>query len=103
MAWLHRRSQQYEQAQRENSRLKQELREARLVARQQPQISNEDVVRNMAVMECAPLRRCSPAERVAMKKKLLLKWHPDKQAGPDHAALATQVMQELQNRPEWDW
>jgi chromosome segregation ATPase len=99
-AWLQRRSQLFEEAQRENSRLKQDLREAR---RQPRTAGNDEVVRKMADMECVPLRGRSSAERVAMKKKLLLKWHPDKQPSPDHAALATQVMQELQNRPEWGW
>lgn len=97
--WLRRRSQLYEEAQRENSRLKQDLREARRAPQTFPR---EELARQMAELECSPLRFCSSADRVAMKKKLLLKWHPDKQASSEHATLATQVMQELQNRPEWD-
>lgn len=98
--WLRRRSQLYEEAQRENSRLKQEVREAR---RPPPSLPKEELARQMAALECGPLLRCTSAERVAFKKKLLLKWHPDKQPSQHHAVLATQVMQELQNRPEWDY
>merc|ERR1712224_202499 len=100
--WLRRRSQLYEEGQREISRLKQELREAR--SRPVRQVfSREDTAKRMAELECAPLLRCSSAEHAVLKKKLLLKWHPDKQPSADHATLATQVMQEMQNRPEWDY
>lgn len=91
----------YEEAQREVNRLKYELMEARHAP--PPTVSREELARQMAEYECAPLRRCTSADRVAQKKKLLLKWHPDKQASAQHAALATQVMQELQNCPEWDF
>merc|ERR1712135_44217 len=64
--------------------------------------SADDVCRRMARLECEPLRDISLADLPAMRKKLLLKWHPDKQPTPRNASLATQVMQELQNRPEWD-
>jgi septal ring factor EnvC (AmiA/AmiB activator) len=99
-AWLRRRSQLYEDIQRENSRLKQELREARRAPKAP---SKDDVARQLAEFECVPLRTCSSADRAVMRKKLLLKWHPDKQPSTEHAALATQIMQELQNRPEWDF
>jgi hypothetical protein len=62
-----------------------------------------DVVKKMAEFECIPLRSCDQQNVAALRKKILLKWHPDKQPSTDHAALATQVMQELQNRPEWSW
>lgn len=32
---------------------------------------------------------------------VLRKWHPDKQATAEHVDFATQVMQALQNQPEW--
>jgi len=59
------------------------------------------MAKHIAELECAPLRGCAAEESPALKKKLLLKWHPDKQASPENAALATQVVQELQNRREW--
>lgn len=74
-------------------------RKACLETRRAP--SREEVVLQLAKIECAPLFLCNDKERAALKKKLLLKWHPDKQPSPDHASLATQVMQELQNRDEW--
>lgn len=56
---------------------------------------------HMADAECAPLRHCTTEEKAALKKKLLLKWHPDKQPSVDHASFATCVVQEMQNRAEW--
>jgi len=103
LALLQRRSRLLDETQRENSRMKQEIRELRVEARRRPQIEKEDVVKCMADVECAPLLQCSSAERVGMKKKILLKWHPDKQPSQHHASFATQVMQELQNRAEWSW
>lgn len=85
--------------QRENNRLRQQLSEHSRRQRQPP--TREEVVRQMAELECGPLRRCSDSERQQFKKKLLLKWHPDKQPSTQHSDLATQIMQELQNRPEW--
>lgn len=100
LVWLRRRSDLYDEVQRENSRLKQELREVRRAPKKP---SKEELAKQMAEMECLPFRRCTSAERVVLKKKLLLKWHPDKQPSPDHSVLATQVMQEMQNLPEWEW
>jgi len=64
-------------------------------------LSCEQLARQVAEFECGPLRESSMQARIALKKKLLVKWHPDKQPSAEHVALATQVMQELQNRPEW--
>jgi len=99
--FLRRRSQVADQALRENQTLKQQLREAedRQAAAAVP--SREEVVRQLAELECGPLRLASSEERMSVKKRLLVKWHPDKQPSADHVPLATQVMQELQNRPEW--
>lgn len=60
------------------------------------------VLRRVADLECDPLKHCGPQERAALRKKLLMKWHPDKQPSPDNAALATVVMQELQNHRDWN-
>lgn len=55
----------------------------------------------MAETECRPLKRCSAEEKAALKKKLLLKWHPDKQPSADHSSFATRVVQEMQNHAAW--
>lgn len=55
----------------------------------------------MADTECAALRRCSSEEKAALKKRLLLKWHPDKQPSADHSHFATLVVQEMQNCTVW--
>ena len=44
-----------------------------------PQHIGEELAREVAVTECEPLASCGHCERSALKKKLLLKWHPDKQ------------------------
>jgi len=86
-------------------KLQQQLRrseEAR--ARQKPaEPSRQDVVRHLARMECEALLQAEDDVREKLKKKLLLKWHPDKQPSAAHSSLATQVMQEMQNRAEWTW
>jgi len=63
--------------------------------------NQQGLVKQIAEMECKPLRSKSQKAQAALKKKLLMKWHPDKQPSDDHALLATSVMQEMQNRPEW--
>lgn len=84
----------------ENCRLRQQLQRAEAKGRGPP--GREDVVRELAKLECRPLKDCrAESERAALKKKLLLKWHPDKQPSAQSAVLATQVMQELQNQSEW--
>lgn len=61
-----------------------------------------DMACAIAEFEAAPLRRCPSAEeRAALRKRLLLKWHPDKQPSAEHAEHAKRVMQELQNLPDW--
>jgi len=56
---------------------------------------------HMAETECVALKGCNRDERTAVKKRLLLKWHPDKQPSVDHAKFATLVLQEMQNSPIW--
>lgn len=63
--------------------------------------SQSELVRSLAEMEVSPLRACAKDGREALKKKILLKWHPDKQPSEEHKTFATQVMQELQNCAEW--
>jgi len=66
-----------------------------------PCFDNGHLATHMADAECGPLGRCAVEEKAALKKKLLLKWHPDKQPSADHSMFATRVMQEMQNCAEW--
>lgn len=101
VAELRRRQTSMDDASKEIARLRRELQEAR--ASKLPRASSQDeMVRQVAALECLPLKRAGKDERPTMKKRLLLKWHPDKQISTDNASFATQVTQELQNRPEWD-
>jgi len=59
--------------------------------------SQAELAKQAAELESVSVRAHSPSVR----KKILLKWHPDKQPGEANRAFATKVMQELQNRPEW--
>jgi len=93
---------------RERERLNEQLRRAneqrsRLARAPAGPPSTDDMVRHLARKECEALRKCDMADRQAIKKKLLLKWHPDKQPSANHSGLATQVMQEIQNCEEWSW
>ncbi|CAE8617580.1 unnamed protein product, partial [Polarella glacialis] len=60
-----------------------------------------NMARAIAELEAGPLLHCPAKDRPALKKKMLLKWHPDKQPSPGHAELAKRVMQELQNLSDW--
>lgn len=62
---------------------------------------NDNLAGKIADMECSPLKSCAPEDKASLKKKLLLKWHPDKQPSPEQAMFATQVVQEMQNRSVW--
>lgn len=76
-----------------------QLRKARA-----PQSSSGNVDRlasELADAECGPLKRCTAEEKAALRKKLLLKWHPDKQPSAEHSKFATLVVQEMQNNPAW--
>jgi len=69
-----------------------------------PQITSfEDVVKSLVTCELTVLRNCTPEERAAAKRKLLLRWHPDKNGGNAGGCgdLATRVVQEMQGRAEW--
>jgi len=90
----------YEDTLKEAAMLRRQLSEALQVAAAAS--GTGEVARRVAEHECSPLLACCPEERPAVKKRLLVKWHPDKQPSPGHMLLATQVFQEFRNRPEWD-
>lgn len=99
---------QLEGAQQEKTRLWKRVQELQQTSRfsvkapsLSPRLSQQALVKQIAEMECLPLQRTSLQARRALKKKLLVKWHPDKQPSSDHVLIATAVVQELQNRPEW--
>lgn len=60
-----------------------------------------NMAKAIAQFEAGALSKSSEADRAGIKKKLLLKWHPDKQPSAEHSELSKQVMQELQNLPGW--
>lgn len=67
-----------------------------------PPLTPSATAKAIAELEGGPLEQCSGQDRDALKKKLLLKWHPDKQPSAVHGDLATKVMQELQNLKAWN-
>jgi hypothetical protein len=68
-----------------------------------PPSTIEDVVKSLVTLELEQLRNCLSEERVATKRRLLLRWHPDKNSGCGGGGsdLATRVVQEMQSRSEW--
>lgn len=83
-----------DQLQMETVQLREKMRAVKLA----PDV----VVRGIADMECLPLKQCmGPKERGDWKRRLMLKWHPDKAASHAHRDLATQVSQAMQSHPEW--
>lgn len=69
--------------------------------------SFDDIVANLVSFEIKQLGACAPQDRAGLKRKLLLRWHPDKNGGGTGSLtgacsdLATRVVQEMQGRPEW--
>jgi len=63
--------------------------------------TSDEFVRALAEFEVAPLKNCVVNAREALKKKILLKWHPDKQPSKEHEVLSTKVMQAIQNEALW--
>mmetsp|Transcript_157705 Transcript_157705/g.294151 ORF Transcript_157705/g.294151 Transcript_157705/m.294151 type:complete len:290 (-) Transcript_157705:132-1001(-) len=95
---------------KENQMLRHQVK---LLGARQPSVQNaawgkqgkagdHDLAKRVAEVEAAPLKRSSEGDRAVLRRKLLLKWHPDKQPSTEHAELATRVMQELQQRPDWN-
>jgi hypothetical protein len=60
----------------------------------------EEIVKSLVTFELEGLRNCSQEERVATKRRLLLRWHPDKNSssGVGGADMATRVVQDLGQR-----
>lgn len=78
----------------QNTRLRKRLREV--------EVTREAVVSGIAALECEPLRHClGPSERGDLRRRLMLKWHPDKAPSEQHRQLSTEVSQDLQNHAEW--
>merc|ERR1711865_475796 len=69
-----------------------------------PPSTLEDVVKSLVNVELGQFKSCSHEERVATKRRLLLRWHPDKNSGSGSGGsdLATRVVQEMQSRSEWN-
>jgi len=82
----------------EHGALKRKLRESPGSIGRGP---TDRIERRIAEMEFKPLQKVDGPEKIVLQKKLMLKWHPDKQPSSEHRILATQVMQELQNHPDW--
>jgi len=80
---------------RENVSLKKQLRKAKSAP------SCQILAEQIAELECSPLPKLSADARHPFRKKLMVKWHPDKQPSAEHVTLATCVVQALQNRSEW--
>jgi len=94
MQALHRKISEVEH---ENSNLKRHLRSSPSLP-----FTSQQLAEKIAEHECRPLGTLKAEARQSFKKKLLIKWHPDKQPNAEHVDLATCVMQALQNRSEWE-
>lgn len=102
LATLQQLNSNYNDVVSQNAKLRSEVQSLRnLITSFKETPSLDEVIQQLASLECEPLRHSTLRDRAVQKKKLLLKWHPDKQPSIAHASLATQVLQELQNNPEW--
>lgn len=63
--------------------------------------SRDAVVQGIAELECDPLRHCPEEERPGLRRRLLLKWHPDKAPCGGNRELATKVTQAMMSLPFW--
>jgi len=61
----------------------------------------EALIQGIAELECDPLKRCSEEERPSLRRRLLLKWHPDKAPVEANRDLATKVTQAMMSLPYW--
>lgn len=66
--------------------------------------SIDEVVAGLVSLEMQQLNRGAAQERLEARRKLLLRWHPDKSCGGAGGGgeIATRVLQEMQRRPEWN-
>ncbi|CAJ1454024.1 unnamed protein product, partial [Effrenium voratum] len=66
--------------------------------------SLDEVVSGLVALEARDLRGVESAEKALLKRKLLLRWHPDKNSAGNGGAseLAKRITQELQAHPEWN-
>lgn len=63
----------------------------------------QDAISALVTMEVKQLHGLSSEDRQLVKRRLLLRWHPDKNAGNGAGNdLAKKVMQGLQVHPEWN-
>lgn len=63
----------------------------------------QDAISALVTMEVKQLHGLSSEDRQLVKRRLLLRWHPDKNAGTGAGNdLAKKVMQGLQVHPEWN-
>jgi hypothetical protein len=93
-----------ERVREENTKLKERLHANAWEAERRAGLAvRVDSVKAIVDLECGPLLHCGgdARNRSALKRKILAKWHPDKQPSQEHAATATKVIQELQNHQLW--
>jgi chromosome segregation ATPase len=64
-------------------------------------LGQQALAKQIADSECRILEHSSWEIQQALQKRLLLKWHPDKQPSAENAHLATLVVQEMQNLAVW--
>jgi len=63
-------------------------------------LAEASLAKRLAALELMALRSAaSGEERARLRRRLQLKWHPDKNA--HNAEFATRVLQEMQRQPEW--
>ena len=61
-----------------------------------------DIVYELVALEIRQLQGLALEDRASAKRRLLLRWHPDKNSGTGGGNdLAKRVLQELQSHPSW--
>ena len=74
----------------------------RAACRAVPAKTMDDVVSELVALELQQLKSLTAGERAGAKRRLLLRWHPDKNSGNGAGNdLAKRVLQELQSHPAW--
>lgn len=67
-----------------------------------PVITEEEILTRMAHLECGPVWEAEDTEKPTLRRKILAKWHPDRQASDGNKRLANRVFQELQSSLMWE-